>query len=47
MELRRIRADLTMCFNIVHRLVDIPFDMFFKFAGSTSTREHPSQTIIS
>jgi len=41
MELRRIRADLTMCFNIVHRLVDIPFDMFFKFAGSTSTREHP------
>lgn len=41
LELRRIRADLTMCFKIVHRLVDIPFDMFFKFAGSTSTRGHP------
>ena len=35
LELRRIRADLTMCFKIVHHLVDIPFDMFFKFAGST------------
>ena len=26
-----------MCFKIVHHLVD----MFFKFAGSTSTRGHP------
>ena len=25
-ELRRIRADLTMCFKIVHQFVDIPFD---------------------
>jgi len=41
LELRRICADLTMCFKIVHHLVDIPFDMFFKFAGSTSTRGHP------
>ena len=30
-----------MCFKIVHHLADIPFDMFFKFAASTSTREHP------
>ena len=30
-----------MCFKIVHHLVDIPFDMFFKFAESTSTRRHP------
>jgi len=29
---------ISLCFNIVRHLVDIPFDMFFKFAGSTSTR---------
>ena len=39
LELRRIRADLTMCVKIVHHLVDIPIDL--KFAGSTSTRGHP------
>ena len=44
LELRRICANLTMCFKLVYHLVDIPFDMFFKFAGlpgSTSTRGHP------
>ena len=28
-------------FQNCYHLVDIPFDMFFKFAGSTSTRGHP------
>ena len=40
-KLLQLHRNLTMCFKIVHRLVDIPFDMFFKFAGSTSTRGHP------
>ena len=28
MELRRIRADLVMCYKIIYGLVDIPFDAF-------------------
>ena len=40
MELRRIRADLVKCYEIIDGLVDIPFDAFFKFSTS-STRGHP------
>jgi len=40
LELRRIRADLVKCYEIIDGLVDIPFDAFFKFSTS-STRGHP------
>jgi len=29
LEIRRLHADLTMCFKIVHNLVNAPFDQFF------------------
>jgi len=41
LELRRIYADLTMCYKIVYGLINIPFDAFFKFADCNSTRGHP------
>jgi len=28
LEIRRLHADLTMCYKIVHNLVNIPFDQF-------------------
>jgi len=40
LELRRIRADLVMCYKIIYGLVDIPFDAFFKFSNN-STRGYP------
>ena len=33
---RRLHADLTMCYKIVHNLVDIPFDEFFKYSEHNS-----------
>ena len=30
-----------MCYKIVYRLINIPFDAFFKFAGGRSTRGDP------
>ena len=41
LETRRLHADLTMCYKIVHNLVDIPFDEFFKYSEHNSTRGHP------
>ena len=41
LELRRIYADLTMCYEIAYGLINIPVDAFFKFVDSCSTRGHP------
>ena len=41
LELRRIYADLTMCYKVVCGLTNIPFDAFFKSADGRSTRGHP------
>jgi len=41
LETRRLHADLTMCSQIVHNLLDIPFDEFFKYSEHNSTRGHP------
>ena len=30
-----------MCYEIAYGLINIPFDAFFKFADSCSTRGHP------
>ena len=40
LEIRRLHADLTMCYKIVHRLVNVPFDQFFKLTQHNSTRGH-------
>jgi hypothetical protein len=38
LELRRLRADLLMCFKIVYNIVDLPFNDFFTFNNSSITR---------
>jgi len=38
--IRRLYADLTMCYKIVHRLVNVPFDQFCKLTQHNSTRGH-------
>lgn len=38
LELRRIRADLLMCFKIVYNIVDLPFKDFFTFNNLSITR---------
>jgi hypothetical protein len=40
LELRRLHADLIMCFKIVFRIVDVDFDDFFKYSPATVTRGH-------
>ena len=40
LELRRLRADLCMCYQIVHGLVDVCFDDFFRYAPVVGTRGH-------
>ena len=39
LEVRRIFLDLVLLYKILHRLVDLPFDGFFKFSNSI-TRGH-------
>ena len=41
LELRRLHMDLTMCYKIVFKLIDLNFDDFFKVSPSSSTRGHP------
>jgi len=40
LETRRLHADLTMCYKIVHNLVDIPFDEFFKYSDQLNITVH-------
>src|SRR5258708_19487300 len=40
LELRRIWTDLILCFKIVHKLIDIPFDDYFTFSICNKTRGH-------
>ena len=39
LELRRLHADLIMCYKIVHKLVNIPFDLII-FLHSANTIAH-------
>jgi len=41
LETRRIHADLIMCYEIIHQLVNTPLDQFYKAARCSSTRGHP------
>ena len=40
LELRRLHADLIMCYKMVHKLVSIPFDHFFTLSQYNSTCGH-------
>ena len=40
LELRRLHADLIMCYKIVHGLVSIPFESFFELNLQQNTRGH-------
>ena len=40
LELRRLYADLIMCYKMAHKLVNIPFDQFFTLSQHNSTRGH-------
>ena len=41
LELRRLKADLVLCFSIVHNLISLNFDDFFQlYNGGHSTRGH-------
>ena len=40
LELGRLHADLIMCYKIVHGLVSIPFESFFKLSLQQNTRGH-------
>lgn len=40
LQLRRLRADLILCYQIIHGLVDLPFDSYFKYAPHGPTRGH-------
>ena len=46
LEHRRLLSDLALCFNIVHGLIALPFDDFFKLHNYTSTRGHTYKLII-
>ena len=40
LELRRLRADIVLCFKIVHKLIALDFDDFFVLDCNTKTRGH-------
>ncbi len=40
LELRRLHADLTMCYKIVFGLINLSFTEFFAFSPNTVTRSH-------
>ena len=40
LELRRIKADLTMCYKILHNAVKMPSSEFFELRDGRSTRGH-------
>jgi len=40
LEHRRLIADLTLCYKIVHGLIDLDFDEFFKFSNISTHRGH-------
>jgi len=46
LELRRLRADIILCFKIVHKLIALNFEDFFKFDANVRTRGHNLKLII-
>ena len=42
-----LTVTLTVCYKIVYRLINIPFDAFFKFAGGRSTRGGSTEIVVS
>ena len=46
LELRRLRVDIILCFKIVHKLIALNFEDFFKFDANVRTRGHNLKLII-
>ena len=46
LELRRLRADLSLVYQIIHHLIALKFEDFFSFAPLSSTRGHPYKLVI-
>jgi hypothetical protein len=46
LELRRLRTDIILCFKIIHKLIALNFDDFFKFESNKKTRGHNFKLII-
>jgi len=38
LELRRLHADLTTCYKIIHNIVAVPFDSLFAYAANSIAR---------
>jgi ribonuclease P/MRP protein subunit RPP40 len=46
LELRRLKADLSLTFSILHGLVDFDRNIFFNIRGNTYTRGHPLKLTV-
>ena len=46
LELRRLHADLVMCYKLIFGLVKLSFDDFFSFNPVTVTRGHPYKLFL-
>ena len=46
LEVRRLRADLVLCFQIVRGFVDFPSDSLFTLSHVHSTRGHPYKLVV-
>jgi len=47
LEARRVKADLILCYKIVHGHVDIDKNVLFNFAATSSTRGHDLKIVKS
>ena len=46
LEHRRLLADLLLCFKIIHGLIVLNFDDFFKFSPNSALRGHPFKLTV-
>ena len=46
LEHRRLLADLLLCFEIIHGLIALNFDDFFKFSPNSALRRHPFKLTV-
>jgi hypothetical protein len=46
LELRRLKADLYLCFSLLHGLVDFDFSKFFELRLDKRTRGHPFKLVV-
>ena len=45
LEIRRLKYDLVMVYNILHRRLDVDFNYFFRFSTSVSTRSFARNSV--